>query len=153
MKTLQLLTAITTCWLTSGRAEPLPTFRIPRLSERPTIDGTLDVRGWPKHEWSMAVHLSGFGLIHRPRAASTLALAMLGYDRESLYVAVSVTGMDGAETECEATERDTNAWKDESIEIHVGAGMQPQAAYQFVLNADNVIYDAVNPKGGHESFP
>lgn len=131
----------------SGRSadvEELPLFVIPRMAKAPLIDGKNDHAGWPQSEWDMAVPLMGFTLARQPSAPTVLPLARVGYDSKALYICVSAHHMDGTGIKCASRERDTAEWKDDSVEVHLGVGENPKITYQFVVNADNAVFDATN---------
>ncbi|HRU05847.1 MAG TPA: DUF6067 family protein, partial [Candidatus Brocadiia bacterium] len=136
-------------WGAGALAGSLPVFRIPRMAKAPVIDGTIDMRGWPQDEWSGATHLMGFWQTDRQAASTVQQHARVGYDAQCLYVACSVDGAEAGDIRCRAAARDAGAWEDESIEVHVGVGETPAAVFQLVVNADNVIYDAVNEGRKH----
>jgi len=147
-----LIPAILTVLPMQVFAQPkeLSFFSIPMMKESPVIDGRIDVSKWPDDEWSRAVRLDGFWQVALDEPAPFVNSVMAGYDEKNLYVAFSVQGFNALTVKCKAAEPDTTAWADECFEFHIGLGENPSETYQFVVNADNVTYSAVNRPGRHD---
>lgn len=122
--------------------------RIPFLESTPVIDGAVDLRDSPNHEWGTAAALTGFSRIDNGQAASIRQLVRIGYTREGLYLAFTLRGMEPSEIIAVATARDSRElFKDQGIEFIFGLGKSPRKLFHFVINADGLVLDFVHRDG------
>jgi hypothetical protein len=112
---------------------------IPRLSAPPAIDGKLDL-----DEWKSALEIPGF--VHNGSGVPTepAALARIGHDDNTLYLAILCA--EPAMVKARRTQfegRDPRAWENESVEVFLCPG-EDQASYlHFIVDILNQRYDAL----------
>lgn len=132
----------------SAAADEVSFARIPYMPEAPSIDGTIDLAGSPNHEWAMSVPLDGFTRLDEHVAPSVRPLVRVGYDDEALYLAFKVRGVDTERMIVEADERDSRQmWGDQSFELLIGVGEEPDTRYQFAVNPANQVTDLKDARG------
>ena len=121
-----------------------PAVRIPMLAKEIVLDGKID-----ESEWSDAAKIPVDRLYPKSenRKLGKSAWAWVKYDDRNLYIAMK---SDRPAAVARATERDSDAWQDDCFEIHLIPG-SGNYRYQFVLNANNALFDLRADKNGVDS--
>ncbi len=125
------------------KAQARPGICMPRIRERPEIDGKLDDAAWKGR--ATLNHLA------RPeldRPASQPAAVWLGWDDQCLYLAARCTEPELAALHLGARMRDGAVYMDDSIELFVSPDESGQPYYQFIINAAGVVYDGQGMNAG-----
>ncbi|NOY80237.1 MAG: hypothetical protein GXP31_04440 [Kiritimatiellaeota bacterium] len=119
--------------------EPLE-WSVPRLPAPPKIDGIVG-----EQEWSAAAGITGFSGIGRRAAARYQPVGFLGFDRNAIYLALTIPRPTDAPLVCNATDRDGPVWDDDSVEFFLAVGAAPYR--HFIVSARNVRYDEIGKRG------
>lgn len=104
-----------------------------------SIDGNLT-----PHEWDGAAALAGFSKPGGKLIPARPGQVMLQRDADFLYLAVRTATPNndpGGSLVSQARERDGKVFEDDSVEIWLAAGNQPDTLYQLVLNSLGTLYD------------
>ena len=113
---------------------------VPRLAAAPALDGRARDR-----EWAAAAVVTGFTEIGKPTLARLQPTARLGFDRQALYIFITVPRPSDAPLKCEAVQRDGPVWADDSVEVFLALGNAPYR--HVIINARNVVYDEIGKRG------
>lgn len=106
-----------------------------KLQNAPAIDGSLDAA------WAEASTTGEFKNNRGNAEVSQKTKAFLGYDDQHLYIAFECLDDRMPDIKTDATERDKDAWRDDSVEIFVSPD-NDDSYYQVVVNAGGVLYDS-----------
>jgi len=110
---------------------------VPATATAPTLDGLVDEPLWQKA--AVAQH---FFDDRQGRSSSLRTKAMLAWDAERLYVAMVMPELHPDQMVAGETEGFFDeAWRDDSIEIHLQSGGSGQQAWQFVVNCRGAFMD------------
>ncbi len=103
----------------------------------PTLDGKLNEDCWSKDRaiTAFAVHTGQKLPTQNPRA-------WLAYDDSNLYVAFRCPHPKAADLRARATQRDQDAWLDDSIEVFLDPDHDHGGYFQFVVNCLGVLRDS-----------
>ncbi|MDD3952586.1 MAG: DUF6067 family protein [Lentisphaeria bacterium] len=85
---------------------------------------------------------TGFFDVRSQSLASSQSRYFLAYNEEALFIGVSTPAGDNLITEKQ--HHDENLWEDDSIELHFLTGESNERKFQFIINADAVVFDARN---------
>jgi hypothetical protein len=115
---------------------------VPGISTAPIIDGKLD-----DADWGRALKLTGFkiplknSMSINPAAVSTEARLM--HDKNFLYVAFICTEPSMNTLKAKMTERDSDVYADDCVEIMLAPAGNPGQYCHWAVNSNQVIYDAL----------
>lgn len=110
----------------------------PPVEQPPAIDGKLD-----EDIYKRSPAFSGFVLLPSDRPASADTLGWAVYDAANLYLAFRCVEPNLEKLRAVVTARDDGMiWYDDSVEVFVDPEHSGQRYYQFILNSDNVLWDA-----------
>ena len=121
-----------------------PTVRVPRIRERPRIDGRLD-----DAIWRDAQHITRFVQQNPVEGAPATEATdvWIAYDSQNFYLAVHAHYEDPSLMRANRIDRD-QAFDDDSIAIYFDTFLDQQRAYRFAVNGYGVQGDAiVNARG------
>ncbi len=111
---------------------------IRRLAGRPpVIDGLLNDPAWEE-----ATRVAKFVLVGSGSEPKQPTEASVTYDEAALYVAFRCFAADPQHLKAEFTERDTDVWRDDCVEVFVSEGEAAQPFCHFILNSINTQWDA-----------
>jgi len=103
----------------------------------PRVDGNLDDACWaPDRAITSFVHHKGTG----PGVEKTRA--WIAYEDASLYVAFECPHPADAALKEDATGRDGDTWRDDSVEVFLDPGHDHRDYYQFAVNCRGVVRDS-----------
>jgi hypothetical protein len=115
--------------------------RRPAQVAAPVIDGRLDDAIWRDTD-PLEPFLRYVGMPpQRPAAATEVRVA---YDDEMLYLAFRCEEPNLAGMVLRGTERDDSVWMGDSVDIFLSVGEEPSPFVHFILNPNNVQWDARN---------
>lgn len=123
--------------------------RVPRLAQRPVIDGVLEEAAWSRVLPLTRLYQS----IARMRLHPTTGKSevWVGHRDGNLYVGVKGYEPNTDTLAAAATNRDDNAWQDDCVEIFLDPDRDYRTYYQIVVNSRGVIFDqhsdGKNPNG------
>ncbi len=106
------------------------------------IDGKLD-----EPLWSKATLLSAFRTPQADHKAKFPTEARIAYDAANLYVSFRCHEPKLSELVTTVTKRDGAVWDDDSVEIFIDTNLDRKTYYQFVINANGVVYDGLGRDG------
>ncbi len=101
----------------------------------PVLDGV-----WQAGEY--ALEASGFFQLQSRQYAATQARYGLSADAKCLYLAISSPVATPLKTTIAAP--DGNVWEDDAIEVYLVGNFGAGDRYQWIVNADGVVYDSKN---------
>lgn len=107
-----------------------------RAGEPPRIDGRL-----AEGDWKAAFSATPFVLLGSGKAATQQTTARVLYDSESLYFAFECLESRPDEIATLIQERDGPTYLDDSVEVFIAPGSEPNRYYHFVVNAAGVLRD------------
>ncbi|MBS3819644.1 carbohydrate binding family 9 domain-containing protein [bacterium] len=124
------------------------TLRIPRLSQKPQIDGKLDNPIWEKEALKVEDFLQFSPKEKAPPSEKTVAY--IGYDSKNLYFAFRCYDSDPQKIRATITNRD-NIMEDDWVVIFLDAYNEKRRAFTFFLNPFGVQMDTIRTeKGGSD---
>jgi len=141
-KTIRRLPYDSPAYLAASR----PVHVLPIVDPAPAIDGELDEPAWQK-----AVKMEGFFNMNLDADPVVQTWAKACYDRKNLYLAVWCEEPLLQRLALEADERDARVHRDDSIELLLDVGGDGANVYQFMVNANGTIYDALNGDKSYQS--
>jgi len=115
------------------------TYRIPRTTHPPKLDGRLDDLCWKS-----ACVVDSFRPLGGPQALSERTVhtkAYLTYDGDALYVAYDCEEPMADKLVIETTQHDGPTWKDDAVEIFFNPSGDRKRYCQIAVNAAGVIMD------------
>ena len=117
-----------------------------KTATAPKIDGKLDDACW-----KTAVIPGAWVDVYTGDVPKIQPKAFVCYDDKNLYVAFlnPEAKMKDLVTDC--TERDGQAWTDDSNELFIDPTAGRRAYYQFIVNAKGVLYDGHDRDGAYDS--
>ncbi|MEZ8219537.1 Carbohydrate family 9 binding domain-like [Candidatus Fervidibacteria bacterium JGI MDM2 SSWTFF-3-K9] len=122
-----------------SRNVPLPVLNIPRLREKPKIDGVVDESEWRDAGVAYPFHEHQTGAI-MPRDLDTKAF--VGYDDRALYIAFVCREPKLERIKAAKWARDNDGvWRDESVEVFIADPESPNRYAHIIVNASGAIYD------------
>ncbi len=106
------------------------------------IDGKLE-----EPLWSQATLLSDFRTPNSERKAKFPTETRIAYDATNLYLAFRCYEPKLSGLVTDVIQRDGTVWDDDSVEIFIDTNFDRKTYYQFVINANAVIYDGKGMNG------
>jgi len=103
----------------------------PFVAQGPEVDGKLS-----DEAWKQAPKLGPFVTIAGGPAKSE-TYTMILRSADTLFVGIVCGMAEGAELKCERTERDTDVYMDESVEVFVAPGVSARKYFHFIANVSN----------------
>jgi len=103
----------------------------------PVIDGVVNAQEWKDAAATNTFHKLGSESILLPAAK-----ALIGYDKDAIYVAIICPYAYGEKPKAEKRARDGDLWLDDAFEVFIDPTHEHKTAYQFVVNAANSISDS-----------
>ena len=114
-----------------------PTLVAKQIASPPTIDGKLDDIIWQRG--ADVFDFVSMDIVHSP---SVRTEAWVAYDDKYYYVAMRCHEPFPDMLKTSTTERDGQVWNDDSVEIFLDTNRDRKTYYQFIVNANGVLYDA-----------
>jgi hypothetical protein len=114
-----------------------PSVSCRKLDSPPTIDGELDDGAWQR-----TPDIHGFGVYRLTSTPRRPTLGWLGYDEQMIYASFRCAQPNLDNLTLNVTVRDGPSWRDDSITLLVDSNLDRQTYYQFVVNANNVVFDS-----------
>ncbi len=133
---LAVLLALTPLWPALAQTDR-PVCTPVRVATPPKIDGTLDDACWQQ-----APVMTGFIRYQTtadPAQVQTEVRCL--YDDTALYIAFRCTEPSIATLKRQQTQRDSQVYTDDAVELFIAPGRDPLRWYQFIVNAANVQFD------------
>lgn len=121
----------------AAEADKLPEAVIPVPAVPPVIDGALDDACWQQAPLLPMGFL--WGGLEKPKQKTEVRVLA---DREAFYVAFTCSESHMQQISAEKTERDSEVWQDDDVEVFLLPGRTPSANYyQVLVNAGGVVAD------------
>ncbi|MBI2300729.1 MAG: DUF4091 domain-containing protein [Armatimonadetes bacterium] len=117
------------------RGEVLPVLRCPPVAQPPTIDGRLD-----DPCWTQAV-VSGPFVTPSGAAATYVTTVRLAHDAAKFYLAVECADPDPGKLVSAHTQRDSDVYLDDCVEVFVDGDLDFRTYHHFLVNPGNVQRD------------
>lgn len=129
---------------------PSQPISIPRLSERPKIDGVLDNDLWERESLKVENFVQ---LSPKERGApSERTVAYLGYDEKNLYVAFRCSDSEASRLRASVTNRD-NCVNDDWVIVFLDTFNEKRRAFTFFVNPLGIQMDALRvEEGGNDNM-
>lgn len=131
--------------LSDVRVTPLFQHEIPRVTAPPVIDGDLSDACWDDAAYIGDPY---WRLYNQPRAARMATHVWCAYDDDNLYVAFRCEIPDVGRLVRRIKQRDGCVWRDDSAEIFFNWGHDHDSYFEYVINPDDVVFDAKWFPGG-----
>lgn len=116
--------------------KPVRTASCSRISKPVKIDGVLDDMAWAN-----IGPLSDFWLPKGSRKADFKTQVRIAYDGNNIYFAFRCYEPNLPGMKLKAKEPDGLAWDDDSIEMFFDTNLDRRTYYQFVFNANGIVFD------------
>ena len=117
---------------------------IPRISEKPVIDGKGEDAAWKNVPWH-----GDFTLLDRaPQTPAYATRFKVAHDNHHLYFLVECPNPPSGAIAPKATTRDGAVWKDDCVEIFIDPNYDRDRFYQFAFNRANAVFDMEYTQGG-----
>ncbi|MBO4513223.1 MAG: carbohydrate binding family 9 domain-containing protein, partial [Victivallales bacterium] len=117
---------------------------IPRISEKPVIDGQGEDAAWKNVPWH-----GDFTLLDRaPQKPAYATRFKVAHDNHHLYFLVECPNPPSGAIAPKATARDGAVWKDDCVEIFIDPNYDRDRFYQFAFNRANAVFDMEYTQGG-----
>ncbi len=131
---LIILIGATAC---SWSADAVPARAVAqRITKPPVIDGKLNDAAWSK-----AREISGFTLVNSDEKPAAPTYVKVLTDGQSLYVGFRCIEPNMDQLSAKQTERDSQVWTDDSVEVIIDPTNDRQGLLHLVVNATGVRYD------------
>lgn len=134
-----------TAWFDDLTCAVPPTVSVRSLAAAPELDGRLD-----DPAWSAPPNLTEF-VTTGGEPAPNPTFAWVAGDETALYLAFRCASAHPDRLQLAATERDSNVWSDESVEVFLNPAGDRRETFQFVVNAAGVQYDARGVAGAWDA--
>gem|GEM_PF-3325453 len=121
--------------MAQGSSDDLFIHEADRIQAAPEINGRLDDNCWQKARW-----WSGFQAGPNKPAAVQTSFAAL-YDDQYFYLGIKCDEPDVAGLVMRHTERDSEVYEDDCVEVFIDPAHSHQSYYQFILNPKGAKYD------------
>ena len=115
---------------------------VPICVKPPVIDGKIS-----SGEWNSPLTLDNFLEFGTTNPAPLKTIVRLVTDNHYLYIAARCEEPNMKWLKSKASVRDGATWADDSVEIFIDAQRNRSSFYQFVVNANGVVYDAEGTNG------
>jgi len=120
----------------------LPKIHVPkRTSPVPVLDGQIN-----PGEWAGATSLTDFPLNNGLPLATQPTTAYLTWDEQNLYLAFQCQESQMADLKADKTQRDSDVWSDDCVEVFLDTNHNRTSYYQFIVNSKGVISDSFHPQ-------
>lgn len=133
---IAILISLTLCFI--SHADSSKIVAVPRASDRITIDGRLNERGW-LHAGS----IPAFEHHWKKTALKNQTQVLLAYDDNALYVAFICKESDMKALKASITEHDGSLWNDDCVEVFLDTKADRASYAHFVVNPLGAQYDAL----------
>ncbi len=112
------------------------------MSKAPGIDGVIGA-----DEWSGAASVGMFHVHNSETLLMPAATAQIGFDKDNLYIAVTIPIANSTKLKAEKRDRDGAVWEDDAVEIFIDPLHNHNSDYQFSVNAVGSMADSLNTNG------
>lgn len=116
---------------------------VPRLSQAPVIDGDPTDEVWASEgrEFDTFYHTTSRWVARKTKGKSKV---YLGHRDGKIYIGVIGYEQDLDDLERGYTDRDSDVWSDDCVEICFDPENEAKLYYQFVINTRNALFDQAN---------
>lgn len=122
--------------------------RTRKMADCRKAEGTVKIDGKLNEPlWKTATLLSDFQPPQADGKARFQTETRIAYDSQSLYLSFICHEPELSGLLTNVTRRDGDVWDDDSVEIFLDTNLDRKTYYQFVINANAVIYDGVGRDG------
>jgi hypothetical protein len=111
------------------------TGNLPKISEVPSLDGTLSDPCWQK---ALKVEFVNNSTVKTPKAATT---GYVCYDDKNLYIAFLCKEPLMDRIKANVAKRSVDIWQDDCVEVFIDPGASRKSYYHFIMNSKNVQFE------------
>ncbi len=126
--------------------EPLPTAVVPSVAQAPVVDGKL-----AEATWQAAATLGPFVTMEGAASKGSTSARVLR-SGDTLYIGVQCATEAGAQLKVTQSQRDSEVYTDESVEVFLDPGVTLQRYYHLLVSAANVQRDESGDKGATPGY-
>jgi len=126
--------------------DPLPTAVVPYVAAAPEVDGRL-----VEESWGAATVLGPFVTMEGTAAEGGTSARVLR-SGDTLYIGVKCATQAGAPIKVTQSQRDSEVYNDESVEVFLDPGVTLRRYFHLLVNAANVQRDESGDKGATPAY-